>query len=109
MNPLGLVYLTNMAPAGAGHSATTMFHAWFAHGTRWQQVTEQLPGPTTGLATNLIERPDDEIERSGMVGIFPKGGRHRSPHRSDRARTERRMGHPTCPLHDAGNYRAVER
>jgi Glycosyl hydrolase family 9/Cellulase N-terminal ig-like domain len=49
VNPLGLVYLTNMAPAGASHSATTMFHAWFAHGTRWQQVTEQLPGPPPGL------------------------------------------------------------
>ena len=30
VNPLGLVYLTNMAQAGASHSAATMFHAWFA-------------------------------------------------------------------------------
>jgi endoglucanase len=30
VNPLGLVYLTNMTPAGASHSAATMFHAWFA-------------------------------------------------------------------------------
>ena len=49
VNPLGLVYLTNMAPAGASHSAATMFHAWFAYGTRWQQVTEQLPGPPPGF------------------------------------------------------------
>ena len=49
VNPLGLVYLTNMAPAGACHSASTMFHAWFAYGTRWQQVTEQLPGPPPGF------------------------------------------------------------
>jgi endoglucanase len=49
VNPLGLVYLTNMAPAGASHSAATMFHAWFAHGTRWQRVTEQLPGPPPGF------------------------------------------------------------
>ena len=27
VNPLGLVYLTNMAQAGASHSATTMFHS----------------------------------------------------------------------------------
>jgi hypothetical protein len=47
--PLGLVYLTNIAPAGASHSVATMFHAWFAHGTRWQQVTEQLPGPPPGF------------------------------------------------------------
>jgi hypothetical protein len=49
VNPLGLVYLTNMAPAGASHSAATMFHTWFAHGTRWQRVTEQLPGPPPGF------------------------------------------------------------
>jgi hypothetical protein len=49
VNPLGLVYLTNMAPAGASHSAATMFHSWFAHGTRWQQVTDQLPGPPPGF------------------------------------------------------------
>jgi endoglucanase len=49
VNPLGLVYLTNMAPAGASHSAATMYHDWFAHGTRWQQVTEQLPGPPPGF------------------------------------------------------------
>jgi endoglucanase len=49
VNPLGLVYLTNMAPAGASHSAATMFHGWFAYGTRWQQVTEQLPGPPPGF------------------------------------------------------------
>jgi len=49
VNPLGLVYLTNMAPAGASHSAATMFHAWFAYGTRWQRVTEQLPGPPPGF------------------------------------------------------------
>src|SRR5262249_17976452 len=49
VNPLGMVYLTNMAPAGASHSAATMFHGWFAHGTRWQQVAEQLPGPPPGF------------------------------------------------------------
>ena len=49
VNPLGLVYLTNMAPAGASHSAATMFHTWFAPGTRWERVTGQLPGPPPGF------------------------------------------------------------
>lgn len=49
VNPLGLVYLTNMSVAGASHSASTMFHAWFASGTRWQRVTETLPGPPPGF------------------------------------------------------------
>jgi hypothetical protein len=49
VNPLGLVYLTNMKSAGAEHSASTMFHTWFAHGsTRWSEVSERTPGPPPG-------------------------------------------------------------
>ena len=48
VNPLGLVYLTNMKSAGASHSASTMFHNWFAHGTRWERVSETTPGPPPG-------------------------------------------------------------
>lgn len=58
VNPLGLVYLTNMAPAGASHSAMTMFHAWFAHGTRWQRSTEYLPGPPPGF---LVGGPNPQF------------------------------------------------
>jgi endoglucanase len=58
VNPLGLVYLTNMAPAGANHSAATMFHTWFAHGTRWERVTEQLPGPPPGF---LVGGPNPQF------------------------------------------------
>jgi endoglucanase len=58
VNPLGLVYLTNMASAGASHSAATMFHAWFAHGTRWQLVTDQLPGPPPGF---LVGGPNPQF------------------------------------------------
>jgi hypothetical protein len=49
VNPLGLVYLTNMKSAGAKHSATTMFHTWFRHGSpRWEKVTDTTPGPPPG-------------------------------------------------------------
>jgi endoglucanase len=58
VNPLGLVYLTNMSVAGAGHSAATMFHSWFAYGTRWQQVTESLPGPPPGF---LVGGPNPQF------------------------------------------------
>ena len=58
VNPLGLVYLTNMTRAGASHSASTMFHAWFARGTRWQRVTEQLPGPPPGF---LVGGPNPQF------------------------------------------------
>ena len=45
VNPLGLVYLTNMKSAGASHSASTIFHYWFAHGTRWERNSSTTPGP----------------------------------------------------------------
>jgi endoglucanase len=48
VNPLGLVYLTNMKSSGAEHSASTMFHSWFAHGTRWGRVSGAMPGPPPG-------------------------------------------------------------
>ena len=31
VNPLGLVYLTNMGRCGAESSATLMYHGWFTH------------------------------------------------------------------------------
>lgn len=49
VNPLGLVYLTNMKSAGAEHSASTIFHHWFTHGSpRWSKVTVTTPGPPPG-------------------------------------------------------------
>jgi len=48
VKPLGLVYLTNMKSAGAEHSASTMFHSWFAYGTRWERVSGAMPGPPPG-------------------------------------------------------------
>jgi hypothetical protein len=48
VNPLGLVYLTNMKSAGASHSASIIFHNWFAHGTRWERVSGVMPGPPPG-------------------------------------------------------------
>ena len=49
-NPLGLVYLTNMQRAGAEHSATTIFHSWFADKSpKWDQTTATTPGPAPGF------------------------------------------------------------
>ncbi len=50
VNPLGLVYLTNMKRAGAESSATTLFHTWFADGSpKWDVVTSTTPGPAPGF------------------------------------------------------------
>jgi endoglucanase len=49
-NPLGLVYLTNMQRAGAEHSASTIFHSWFADKSpKWDTTTAATPGPAPGF------------------------------------------------------------
>ena len=60
VNPLGLVYLTNMRCAGAAHSATTMFHNWFAYDTRREKVSETTPGPPPGY---LVGGPDPQYSK----------------------------------------------
>lgn len=68
VNPLGLVYLTNMAMAGASHSATTMFHSWFAKGTHWQRVTDHLPGPPPGF---LVGGPNPQFSIDSCCSAPP--------------------------------------
>jgi hypothetical protein len=61
VNPLGLVYLTNMKSAGAEHSASTMFHKWFAHGSaRWSEVSNAMPGPPPGY---LVGGPSQDYSK----------------------------------------------
>ena len=51
VNPVGLVYLTNMRRAGAENSAKTMFHSWFADKSKWDEVSSTTPGPAPGFVT----------------------------------------------------------
>jgi endoglucanase len=48
VNPLGLVCLTNLSSIGAENTANTIYHTWFAAGTRWSKVTATTPGPAPG-------------------------------------------------------------
>jgi hypothetical protein len=48
VNPLSLVYLTNMNSAGASHSANTMFHNWFGHSTRCEWASGAMRDPPPG-------------------------------------------------------------
>ncbi len=59
VNPLGLVYLTNMKRAGAEHSAKTTFHTWFGDGSRWDEVSNTAPGPAPGF---LVGGPNPSFE-----------------------------------------------
>jgi endoglucanase len=49
VNPLGLVYLSNMGAYGAATSVTRFFHSWFAHGSaKWDGVGTSTYGPPPG-------------------------------------------------------------
>jgi endoglucanase len=62
VNPLGLVYLTNMQRAGAEHSAATVYHTWFGPGTRWDAVSPTTPGPAPGI---LVGGPNPSYSYDG--------------------------------------------
>jgi hypothetical protein len=50
VNPLGLVYLTNMQRVGAERSVKTVFHFWFADKSpKWDETTATTPGPAPGF------------------------------------------------------------
>jgi hypothetical protein len=50
VNPLGLVYLSNMGASGAYKSASTFFHTWFADKSpRWDEVGVSTYGPPPGF------------------------------------------------------------
>jgi hypothetical protein len=49
VNPLGMVYLSNMQSYGATRSANEIYHAWYAHGTRWSDARGSACGPAPGF------------------------------------------------------------
>jgi len=51
VNPLGLVYLSNMGDHGAESSVTRFFHSWFAHGSDWDAFGVSKYGPPPGYLT----------------------------------------------------------
>jgi len=49
VNPLQLVYLTNMSSYGAEKSANEMYHTWFCDGSaKWDRVGKSTYGPAPG-------------------------------------------------------------
>jgi hypothetical protein len=52
VNPLGLVYLSNMGPSGAYKSVKSFYHSWFADGSdKWDEVGVSKYGPAPGFLT----------------------------------------------------------
>lgn len=62
VNPLGIVYLTNMSAAGAKNSVKELFHAWFTDGSpKWDRVGVSTYGPPPGFLVggpNPTYKPD---------------------------------------------------
>ncbi len=48
VNPLAMVYLSNMYGYGAERSANEIYHTWFWHGTRWSDALSSACGPAPG-------------------------------------------------------------
>jgi hypothetical protein len=48
VNPLGMVYLSNMYQYGATRSANQIFHTWYSHGSRWSDARNSACGPAPG-------------------------------------------------------------
>ncbi len=49
VNPLQLVYLSNMREYGAETSVTRFFHTWFSHGSSWDATGTSKYGPPPGF------------------------------------------------------------
>jgi hypothetical protein len=62
VNPLGLVYLSNMYAYGASKSVNELYHFWFADGSgKWDRVGQSTYGPPPGFLTggpNQYYAPD---------------------------------------------------
>jgi hypothetical protein len=48
VNPMGLVYLSNMSDYGAERSLTEIFHYWFDRGSPWHSTKNSPFGPAPG-------------------------------------------------------------
>jgi len=68
INPLALVYLSNMNDFGAKNSVPEFYHLWFADGTQWDNVQSDQYGPAPGF---LVGGPNQNYESPGEGLISP--------------------------------------
>ncbi|WP_437779077.1 glycoside hydrolase family 9 protein [Sorangium sp. So ce1097] len=63
VNPLGLVYLSNMGAHGAERSVNEFYHTWFQDGSeRWDRVGVSTHGPAPGFLTG---GPNPSYDKDG--------------------------------------------
>jgi hypothetical protein len=91
VNPVGIVYLTNMSVANARHSASVMYHAWFVQGSRWEKVQKGQPGPPPGY---LVGGPSSQFGLDGCCSAAPPPGGFRCSSRPAAEMCERSYAPP---------------
>jgi hypothetical protein len=68
VNPLSVVYLSNMNEFGAENSVPELYHMWFADGSKWDNVMSSEYGPAPGI---LVGGPNEFYESPGEQVIEP--------------------------------------
>jgi endoglucanase len=64
VNPLGKVYLSNMASLHAENSVDQFYHTWFSHGSPlWDSVKDSTYGPPPGF---LVGGPNPSYDWDGV-------------------------------------------
>ncbi len=68
INPLGIVYLSNMYNQGGDRCIDEIYHTWFADGTNWDNTQTSLYGPPPGY---LVGGPNASFS---VTTISPPAG-----------------------------------
>jgi hypothetical protein len=68
VNPMSLVYLSNMGDFDADNSVPEFYHMWFADGTDFDNVNTSLYGPAPGF---LVGGPNPTYTSPGSTTIEP--------------------------------------
>lgn len=72
VNPLGIVYLSNMYAYGATASLNEIYHVWFAPNTRWSDAKTSACGPAPGYVSG---GPNAAAVKDGVpASISPPAG-----------------------------------
>jgi endoglucanase len=72
VNPLAIVYLSNMYAYGATHSVNEIYHSWFWHDSRWSDALTSPCGPAPGYVPG---GPDVTAVASGVpASLSPPAG-----------------------------------
>ena len=72
VNPLGMVYLSNMDGDGASRSANEIYHVWFKAKSRWSDAKTSACGPAPGYVPG---GPNKDAAKDGVPAtLVPPNG-----------------------------------